>query len=106
MKLLLDENLPEKLKNDLPEHEVYTIRQKGWKGKTNGELLKLMLKENFDAFITADKHLSYQQNFKEYPVAVVVLSAKRINYSQLKPLVPKINKTLKKKLKAGVVVVS
>ena len=106
MKLLLDENLPEKLKKDLPDHEVYTIRQKGWKGKTNGELLKLMLKESFDAFITADKHLRHQQNFKAYPIAVIVLRAKRINYLQLKPLVPKINITLKKKLKAGAVIIS
>lgn len=28
MKLLLDENLPKKLKLDFPEHEVYTVTDK------------------------------------------------------------------------------
>jgi predicted nuclease of predicted toxin-antitoxin system len=41
MKLLLDENLPKQLLKDFPEHEVYTIQQKGWNGKTNGELLEV-----------------------------------------------------------------
>jgi predicted nuclease of predicted toxin-antitoxin system len=33
MKLLLDENLPKKLKPDFPEHEIYTVRDKGWNVK-------------------------------------------------------------------------
>jgi predicted nuclease of predicted toxin-antitoxin system len=32
MKLLHDENLPKRLKLDFPEHEVYTVRDKGWNG--------------------------------------------------------------------------
>jgi len=43
MKLLLDENLPKKLKLDFPEHEVYTVTDKGWNGIKNGGLLKLLL---------------------------------------------------------------
>ena len=105
MKLLLDENLPEKLKRDFPGHEVHASRQKGWKGKTNGELLKLMMKEDFDALITADKNLQHQQNFKTFSIPVIVLNAKRINYLQLSPLVPKIRKLLEKKLKAGAIII-
>ena len=33
MKLLLDENLPKKLKIDLAEHEIYTISDKKWNSK-------------------------------------------------------------------------
>jgi hypothetical protein len=29
MGLLLDENLPKRLKADFPEHETYTVRDKG-----------------------------------------------------------------------------
>ena len=29
MKLLLDENLPRRLKKDFPEHEVFTARERG-----------------------------------------------------------------------------
>jgi len=43
MKILLDESLPRKLRNDFPGgHEVLTVRDMGWLGKKNGELLKLM----------------------------------------------------------------
>jgi predicted nuclease of predicted toxin-antitoxin system len=66
MKLLLDENLPKKLKLDFPEHEVYTVTDKSWNGIKNGELLKLLLQENFDALLTFDKNLQHQQNFKKY----------------------------------------
>ena len=40
MRLLLDENLPKRLKEDFPDHEVYTVADKRWTGKKNGELLK------------------------------------------------------------------
>ena len=50
MKLLLDENLPKRLKLDFPEHEIYTVRDKNWNGIKNGELLKLLVENNFDAF--------------------------------------------------------
>ena len=43
MKLLLDENLPKRLKQDFLDHEIYILRDKGWKGKKNGELLALMI---------------------------------------------------------------
>lgn len=43
MKLLLDENLPRKLKSLLPEHKVYTVSEMNWAGKKNGELLSLMI---------------------------------------------------------------
>jgi hypothetical protein len=44
MRLLLDENLPKRLKQDYQEHEVYTVRDKGWNGIRNGELLNCLLK--------------------------------------------------------------
>lgn len=44
MKILLDENLPRKLKTDLgSEFDVKTVRDMGWLGKRNGELLGLMV---------------------------------------------------------------
>jgi predicted nuclease of predicted toxin-antitoxin system len=49
MKLLLDENLPKRLKLDFKNHEIYTVWDKGWNGKKNGELLRLMIDDNFDA---------------------------------------------------------
>lgn len=59
MRLLLDENLPKRLKLDFPEHEIYTVRDKGWDGKKNGELMRLMVGESFDALLTFDKNLQH-----------------------------------------------
>jgi hypothetical protein len=36
MRLLLDENLPKRLKQDFTEHEIYTAADKGWTGISNG----------------------------------------------------------------------
>ncbi len=63
MKLLLDENLPKRLKQNFAEHEIFKVRDKNWNGIKNGELLKLMIAEDFDAFLTFDKNFQYQQNF-------------------------------------------
>ena len=90
MLLLLDENLPKKLKQEFLEHQTYTVREKGWSGISNGQLLKLMVEEGFDAFITFDQNLQYQQNFKNYSLAVIVLVAPDNSYLTLKNLVPKI----------------
>ena len=45
MRLLLDESLPRKLKARLAPHEVRTVPEMGWAGKTNGVLLRLAEQE-------------------------------------------------------------
>ena len=56
MKILLDENLPKQLKSDFgPDYEVKTVRDMGWLGKKNGELLGLIVFNGFDFFVTIDK---------------------------------------------------
>lgn len=101
MKLLLDENLPKRLKLDFQEHEIFTVRDKGWEGKKNGELMKLMVADNFDALLTFDKNLQHQQNFKKYPIPVLILNASSNTYLTLKKLVPKVKKALNKDIKPG-----
>jgi predicted nuclease of predicted toxin-antitoxin system len=96
MKLLLDENLPKRLKQDFSEHQIFTVANKAWIGKNNGELLKLMLAEKFDALITFDKNLQHQQNFIKYSFTIFVLSATDNTYTTLKPLTIKIKSLLKK----------
>jgi predicted nuclease of predicted toxin-antitoxin system len=106
MKLLLDENLPKRLKNDFPTHEIYAIRDKKWNGKKNGELIKLMLEENFDALLTFDKNIQYQQNFEKYPICILVLSAKNNSYLELSKLSKKINSILlKESLNQGSIII-
>lgn len=47
MLLLLDENLPKRLKQDFPEHKIFTTKERGWSGIKNGELLVKLLENNF-----------------------------------------------------------
>jgi len=101
MKLLIDENLPKRLKLDFPEHEIYTVNDMGWNSKKNGELLKLMLNEGFEVLLTFDRNLQYQQNFVKYPVTVFVLNADDNAYPTLKPLIPIIHEQLSKRLRSG-----
>ena len=106
MKLLLDENLPKRLKSNFPEHEIYTVSDKGWNGKKNGELMRLLISENFDALLTFDKNLQHQQNFIKYALPVIVLNAADNTYLTLQQLVPKIKQELNGKLQAGAIAVN
>ena len=108
MRLLLDENLPKRLKLDFPDHEAFTVRDKSWNGIRNGELLKLMLANGFNALLTFDKNLQHQQNFSKYPITVFVLTAFNNTYELLSPLTIQVNEILKtgKILPAGPIVIS
>ncbi|MBI5473286.1 MAG: hypothetical protein HY961_13160 [Ignavibacteriae bacterium] len=87
MKILLDENLPHMLRFDLgAQHEVYTVDYMGWIGKKNGELLGLMTWKGFEALITADKNLEYQQNLDKFPIVVFLLRAHDNLHPTLQPL--------------------
>jgi hypothetical protein len=101
MRLLLDENLPKRLKQDLSSHEVYTASEKGWTGISNGKLLELLIENKFDALLTFDKNLQYQQNFNRYTIAVLVLNAPDNTYLTLKAFVPKIKVVLEQTLAPG-----
>lgn len=105
MKLLLDENLPRKLKLEFTEHEIFTVRDKSWNGFKNGKLLRLMVAEGFDALLTFDKNLQHQQNFETVPITVFVLTARSNQYKHVQPLVEQV-KTHLEDLKPGVTVVS
>lgn len=94
MRLLLDESLPSRLRRSLPSHSVKTVVEMGWGGIKNGRLLELASQQQFDAFLTADKNLPYQQNLAKLPLAVVVLSAHSNELPHLLLLIPLLEETL------------
>ena len=93
MRLLLDECVPARLRQALPSHAVSTVGLQGWSGIKNGKLLALAA-AGFDAFVTVDKNLPYQQNTAALPIAVVVLDAKSNELSYLLPLMPALEAVL------------
>src|ERR1044071_6779780 len=107
MRLLLDENLPKRLKQDFPNHEVHTVADKQWTGKQNGELLKLMIENDFAALLTFDKNLQHQQNFEKFPLTVFVLTAANNTYELLKPLTGMVNIKLNSlPLPGGIIIIT
>lgn len=102
MKLLLDENLPKRLKQDLQDFEVFTVQDKEWTGKSNGELIRLMMAEHFDGLITFDRNLEHQQNFRKFPITVFVLNAPDNTYQSLRRLVPALRAKFSQPLTIGV----
>ena len=95
MKILLDENIPAKLKLDFgEEHEVKTVRDMKWLGKKNGELLGLAAFNGFDIFITLDKNLKNQQNLEKVQIKFIVLVATDNKHQTLQPYVEKIKSIL------------
>jgi len=74
MKVLLDECLPRRLKDDVLADLVRTVPEMGWASIENGALLRLAELE-FDVFLTRDRNLQYQQNLAAFDVAVIVLVA-------------------------------
>ena len=101
MKLLLDENLPKRLKLDFPEFEIFTVTDMGWNGKKNGELLQLLVEHRFDALLTFDRNMRHQQNFNKYTLAVLVLNAPDNTYQTLRQLTSQIKKLLGSDLPKG-----
>lgn len=74
MRILLDENLPHKLRLLIGGHDVRTAAHRGWGGMSNGALLKSAEDAGFDAILTADQGIRYQQNRENSRVALIVLS--------------------------------
>jgi predicted nuclease of predicted toxin-antitoxin system len=72
MKILLDACVPRPLRKFLAPHTVQTAQEMGWGELKNGELLKAA-EPQFDAFVTSDQNLKYQQNIAGRKLAILVL---------------------------------
>lgn len=92
-KVLFDEDVPRPLRRDLPGFEIRTAVEMGWSGIKNGELLR-RADAVFDAFLTADRNLPFQQNLSKFRFGVVVLAAGSTKLDDLRPLAPAISAAL------------
>jgi hypothetical protein len=72
MKILFDHGTPAPLRRQLAGHEISTAYEMGWAKLNNGDLLAAAEK-SFDAFVTTDQNLCYQQNLTGRRLAILVL---------------------------------
>jgi hypothetical protein len=72
MKILFDQGTPAPLRRTLVTHAVSTAFEMGWDQLENGKLLA-EAEKTFDAFVTTDKKIRYQQNLTNRRLAILVL---------------------------------
>ena len=72
MKILFDHGTPAPLRRALTGHTLSTAYEMGWTELDNGALLKAAETE-FEALITTDQNLRYQQNLTGQRLAILVL---------------------------------
>ena len=66
-------------------HEVLTVQEIGRAGMKNGELLSVAEAE-FEASVTMDRNLQFQQNTREIRIPVFVLCARSNRLVDILPL--------------------
>jgi hypothetical protein len=93
VKILFDECVPRRLRRLLPEHVVETVQEAGWKGVTNGTLLKKAA-ERYEVFLTVDRNLAFQQNLANLHLCVIVIHSRSNRFIELAPYAPAILKLL------------
>ncbi len=89
MRVLLDECVDRRLAGDIHGHDVKTVPEAGWAAVKNGELLARAARE-FEAFVTVDRRLPFQQDLSRFSIAVIVLRAPSSRVSDLRHLIPQL----------------
>lgn len=93
MRVLLDSNLPRAFASLLPGHRTDTTHQRRWSDLDDGPLLDAAESE-YDAFITMDQNLQFQQNLRGRQIRIVVIRAPRNNLPTLAPIAPAVLEVL------------
>lgn len=88
MLVLIDESLPKPLRRDLPGFQSFTVQQRGWSRTKNGALLRAAESGVFDAFLTADQSIQYQQNLSNSKLRIIVFQALSNRIEHIRPLMP------------------
>ena len=88
MKVLLDECVPQRLRNDLPGHECQCAGYAGFAGLANGDLLAAAEAAKFDVLLTVDRGFAYEQNLGSRQIAILIFGTKSIRLEDLLVHIP------------------
>lgn len=80
------------LRHHLPGHEIETAYELGWSMLNNGELLTQAEAHGFQAFVTTDRNLRYQQRLSERRIAILVLST--TSWPRIRTALPSISEAV------------
>lgn len=89
-RLLLDECVPKRLARLVVGHEVRTVGDMRWTSSPDRNLLKRASDEGFDAVVTVDRSLAFQQRISGLPLTLLVLRAQTNRFAELSALIPKL----------------
>jgi hypothetical protein len=87
MKVFVDECVNRRWLSRLAGHTFVHAGQTRLRGMKNGALLRA-ISPNYDAFLTRDRNIPFQQNLKLFPLAFIILRARSNALPDLMPLVP------------------
>jgi hypothetical protein len=87
--VLIDECVERRLAADIRGHDVKTVPEAGWAALKNGDLLSRAHYE-FDALVTTDRNLPFQQDLSRFSIAIIVPRAQSNRVVDLRRLVPEL----------------
>ena len=94
MRVLLDHDVDVRLRHDFPRSfDVETTQYRGWQAYDNGALLR-RADETFDARVTLDGSIPFQQHLPGYALRVVVLKTRAQQRAAFTELVPGVAEAL------------
>jgi hypothetical protein len=85
--------VPRQLRRELLDFVIRTVREERWDGLKNGALLR-QASPSFDALLTADQRLRYQQNVSQFAIGVVVVETYDTRLRNLRRFLPEIREAL------------
>lgn len=88
MRVLFDQGVPFPISRHLTGHTVDVSVDLGWDRLRNGDLLAAAEQAGYDALLTTDKNLRYQQNLKDRKIAIIVIG--HAQWPTLKPHVEQV----------------
>jgi predicted nuclease of predicted toxin-antitoxin system len=89
MRILLDACVPVALKRNFVSlgHECQAVREAGFAGKKNSELLTLA-EHHWDDLLTTDRKIQYRQHVIGRKIGILILRAKTNRLQDLLPILP------------------
>jgi hypothetical protein len=74
VKILLDNCVDTRAKTLFIGHDVQHVLDLGWEALSNGKLLAVAAGAGFEAVVTVDKNVRYQQNLDQLSLSIIELN--------------------------------